>query len=196
MRELMEKWVKGMPDLSFYPENYLLRNAFGNPVLFGEQHRAEIAALVDISNLELLPFEKAGGGISEALESEDPLQRYWGLIVCSAFGKEAVEFKERAMLLCQDPDLLVRTRAAEFLGLSGLDDPVPAILEALYSSQDGVEALLILNSLVLLMDGPRAYKFELDSERLSRAVSGDPQVQRRLEYIHSRMASSGQLIKR
>ena len=190
MRERMEKWVKGMPDLSFYPENYLLREAFGNPVLFGKQHQAEIAALVDIADLELLPFKEASGAISEALHSEDPLYRYWALIVCSAFGTEAVEFRERALVLCQDPDLLVRTRAAEFLGLSGLGDPVPVILEALYSSQDGVEALLILNSLVLLMDGPRAYTFSLDQERLSRAVSGDPQVQRRLEYIHSRNASS------
>ncbi len=39
-------------------------------------------------------------------------------------------------------------------GLNGLGDPVPVIEEALYASEDGVEALLILNSLVLLMDGP------------------------------------------
>ena len=55
-------------------------------------------------------------------------------------------------------DLLVRTRAAEFLGLSGLGDPVPVILDALYRSQDEVEALLILNSLVLLMDGPHGIR--------------------------------------
>jgi len=189
LRELMETWVKGMPDLSFYPENYLRREAFGNPLGFGQEHRADIAALVDLADLELLPFEQARGGIAKALDSEDPLPKYWALIVCSTFGREAAEFQERAVALCMDPDLLVRTRAAEFLGLNGLGDPVPVILEALYASQDGLEALLILNSLVLLMDGPFAYEFELDRERLSRTVSKDPQVQRRLEYIHSRMGS-------
>jgi len=48
---------------------------------------------------------------------------------------------------------------------------------------------LILNSLVGLMDGPYAYRFELDNARLSPSVTGDREVQRRLEYIHSRMGS-------
>ena len=114
---------------------------------------------------------------------------YWGLIVCSTFGLEAVEFEEQALALCKHQDLLVRTRAAEFLGLTALGDPVPVILEAIYASEDGVEALLILNSLVLLMDGPHAYSFELEQEMLSQEVREDQQVQRRLEYIASRMAS-------
>ncbi len=189
MRDLMEEWVKGMPDLSFYPENILLRDAFENPVLFGEQHKDEIGLLIDIANLELLPFEEARPGIEHALVSADPLEKYWGLIVCSAFGPEAVEFKEQAVALCTHSDLLVRTRAAEFLGLTGLGDPVPVIVEALYGSEEGVEALLILNSLVLLMDGPYAYSFELDHGELSPEVREDQQVQRRLEYIDSRIGS-------
>ena len=58
--------------------------------------------------------------------------------------------------LCSHEDLLVRTRAAEFLGLTGIEDPVPVITEALSKTEDGIEALLILNSLVLLMDGPHS----------------------------------------
>jgi len=85
--------------------------------------------------------------------------------------------------------LLLRTRAAEFLGLTALGDPVPVILEAIYASEDGVEALLIFNSLVLLMDGPYTYHFELDREKLSPELLQDQEVLRRLDYIESRMAS-------
>jgi len=189
MRGLLDEWVRGMPDLSFYPENVLRRDAFANPVRFGAQHRAEIGALIDVANLELLPYREAREGIKAALDAGDPLMVYWGLIVCSAFGTEATEFEGRAVELCGHSDLLVRTRAAEFLGLNGLRDPVPVIKEALFESMDGVEALLILNSLVGLMDGPYAYRFELDNARLSPSVTGDREVQRRLEYIHSRMGS-------
>ena len=190
MRDLMEEWVKGMPDLSFYPENFLRRDAFGNPVQFGALHKADIGDLIDIANLELLPIEEARTGISLAMESEDPLKKYWGLIVCSTFGMKAAEFERQALALCNDQDLLVRTRAAEFLGLTALGDPVAVISEALYESEDGVEALLILNSLVLLMDSPHAYSFDIDQGRLSPAVRQDQQVQRRLDYIHSRMKIS------
>jgi len=190
MRTLMVTWVKGMPDLSFYPESVLFREAFDDPVLFGQQHQEEIGDLVDIADLELLPFTQAREGIRRALDSEDPLHKYWGLIVCSAFGKEAEEFGAKARALCSHPDPLVRTRAAEFLGLTGMGDPVPVLLEALYGSGDGVEALLILNSMVLLMDGPHAYRIVLDQARLSPDVLRDQEVQRRLEYIDSRTGNT------
>ena len=83
--------------------------------------------------------------------------------------------------------MLVRTRAAEFLGLTAFGDPVPVILEAVYASEDGVEALLILNSLVLLMDGTHSYRFELDREKLSPELMQDQEVKRRLDYIASKL---------
>ncbi len=119
MRTLLTDWVKGMPDLSFYPENMLRREAFGNPLEFGVKHNGEIGALVDIADLSLLPFEEAKAGIESALASDDPAKVYWGLIVCSCFGEEAAPFVDQARSLCDHGDLLVRTRAAEFLGLTG-----------------------------------------------------------------------------
>jgi hypothetical protein len=176
-----------MPDLSFYPENVLRNQAFDNPVLFGQQHKEEIAELIDIADLSLHPFNEAREGIDAALSSGDPLKVYWGLIVCSGFGKEAEPFYDIARELCLDDDLLIRTRAAEFLGLTGIEDPVPVITEALIQTSDGIEALLILNSLVLLMDGPNNYDFILNDNSLKPEVLKNDQVQRRLEYVHSRM---------
>jgi arylsulfatase A-like enzyme len=184
MRGLLREWVKGMPDLSFYPESVLRETAFGDPVKFGQQHKSEIGELVDIADLCLASMDEAKEGIGEALASGDPAKIYWGLIACSCFGTEAGMFIETARGLCAHEDLLVRTRAAEFLGLMGEEDPAPVILQALRETGDGVEALLILNSLVLLKDGPHGYEFDLSGIQLAREVLDEPEVQRRLEYLN------------
>jgi arylsulfatase A-like enzyme len=186
MRGLLGEWVRKMPDLSFYTENKLRKEAFENPVVFGQEHRQQIGELADIADLELLPPDQAREGISKALSSGDPARIYWGLIVCSCFGGEAAPFIEEARALCSHEDRLVRTRAAEFLGIIGEEDPAPVIIQALYESDDGPEALLILNSLVVLMDGPHGYTFELDRKQLKQTVLQDEEVMRRMEYLQSR----------
>ncbi len=187
LRVDLTNWVKGMPDLSFYPENVLRQEAFANPVLFGQQHQDEIGKLIDIADLSLHSFHESREAIGAALTSEDPIKIYWGLVVCSCFEQEAEPYFALAKELCKHENLLVRTRAAEFLGLTGVEDPVPVITEALGQSDDGIEALLMLNTLVLLMDGPYNYGFILSNDDLSTEVLDEPQVQRRLEYIYSRM---------
>lgn len=156
MRGRTAGWVKGMPDLSFYPEPVLVDQAMGDPVAFGQRRRAKIAEYVDIADLQLLPFTDAQPKIKAALASPDPWARYWGLIVCSAFGEEAAPFTERAKSIAsRDSEPLVRARAAEFLGLTGAADP--AEVEALFAkalAQSGskMEAVLILNSVALIHD--------------------------------------------
>ncbi len=186
MRDLLTAWVRGMPDLSFYPESYLRVHGSGDPVSFGQDRRDEISRLVDIADLSLLPFGEAAGELDRVLRSGDPLDLYWGLIVCSAFGKEAEQFAERAGELTGYRDLLVRTRAAEFLGLTGLNDPVPVITAALKECTDDLEAAIILNSIVLLMDGPYGYEFTIGPDDLQPGVAEGQQVSRRMEYIRSR----------
>ena len=185
LRERMQQQVKGMPDLSFYPESELVAAAFENPVRFGQQNQTEIAALVDIADLSLVSFEKAATGIAAALESENPWRRYWGLIACGCHGPAAVErFAETARTIAaRDDNLLVRVRAAEFLGLTAAGDPRPTILDALSKSTSGVETNLILNSLVLLQDGPRQYDFEFSARHLTSAARSHGDVKRRIEYL-------------
>jgi len=184
MRKELQDWVRELPDLSFFPEPVLVREALPfDPVAFGERQRERISALADIADLSLLPFNDAAGGISEALGSEDPLKVYWGLIVCSCFGEEALSFAGTATDLCSYPDLLVRTRAAEFLGICQLQDPAPVILGSLEETRDGPEALLILNSLVLLRDW-HGWEFDLSGITLSRPVMKNDGVARRLAYLN------------
>jgi hypothetical protein len=182
LRERLQRQVKSMPDLSFYPESYLVEHAFDAPVAFGQAHRQAIVRLVDIADLSLEPFEKSKLATESALSSQDPIERYWGLIVCSCFGQQAGSLTGRAIELTEDENLLVRTRAAEFLGIVGSHDPVPTIMECLSASQSGVQTNLILNTAVLLRDG-YGYDFEISPQSLSPTAADYQDVRRRLSYF-------------
>ena len=184
LRQRLAARVKGMPDLSFFPESYLAESAFSNPTAFGQARQADIASLVDIADLSLVSWHEALPGVSQALDSDNPWRRYWGLIVCSRFGASAASFVPRAEdLAAGDVNLLVRTRAAEFLGLVGADDPRPVIMDVLAKSRSPIEANLVLNTLVLLRDGQPGYAFQITRDDLSPQVRESENVVRRLQYL-------------
>jgi hypothetical protein len=187
LRDALRARVKSMPDLSFIPEPVFLEEGSENPVAYGQTSKALIGRLVDIADLEMRPFEEAKDRIAEALASNDANERYWGLIVCTAFGDQAALFFEVAQKMSgEDESNLVRVRAAEFLGLTGADDPRPAILAALERSEDPFEIGLMLNSVTLLTDYGSGYDFDLTG--FLKKASGTPLVKtdcvtRRLEYL-------------
>lgn len=153
MRHALREKVDALPDVGFYPESVMLTESGGDGAAFGIEHKARIKKLVDIADLQLTPFPEARARIAKALRSPDATERYWGAITCSAFGKQALEFEgELKRLAAEDPDRLVRTRAAEFLGLTGAADPTPYIFAALAECDDPIEANLILNTAALLQD--------------------------------------------
>jgi hypothetical protein len=185
LRRRLARRVKSMPDLSFYPESYLVEAAFGDPSSFGQVNYDEIGRLVDIADLSLIPFEVARPGMEAALNSADRWQRYWGLIACSSHGEAAGPLIEKAKQLANsDPERLVRVRAAEFLGLVQAADPNDTLMEALATATAGVEANLILNTLVLLRDGKPGYDLHVPADffKFSKKEMGN--VSRRLEYLN------------
>ncbi len=185
MRRRLAGLVKSLPDLSFYPESYLVQEAFDNPVVFGQNHKDDIARLVDIADLSLVPFAEASARIELGLNADDPWQRYWALIACSSHGDAAKSFVAKAgELAAHDPELLVRVRAAEFLGLISAADPRPTIMDCLARTVSPTEANLILNTLVVLRDGNPGYEFELRRAHMKGFQTDNTgYVDRRLEYL-------------
>jgi len=154
MRKILRDKVKSLPDLGFIPESLFCAQSDGKGKEFGLKNREQISRLVDIADLQLTPFPEVRERIAAALNSTRPMERYWGLITCSFFGAQASGFYEQAQQLASsDSNLLVRCRAAEFLGLTGVSDPLPVLMDVLDQSRDPVEANLVLNTLVLLRDG-------------------------------------------
>ncbi|HEY0864429.1 MAG TPA: sulfatase [Lacunisphaera sp.] len=186
LRGRLAAWVKGMPDLGFYPENIFLKDAIGNPVAYGREHREQIARLVDTADLALRPFAGVRPALEQALASTDPWTRYWALIACSTHGPAAAALAPAARrLAADDPERLVRVRAAEFLALIRAEDPHLVIARALREVADPVEANLILNTVVMLRDSPVGYagKIQADWFPAEWLANARNQFLLRLEYL-------------
>jgi hypothetical protein len=179
LRGRLSDRVKALPDLSFFPEAILVEQAVSQPLEFGKQHKQQISRLVDIADLSLEDWAKAQPKLESALQSKDPWERYWAATVCGTFGKAALPLVDDVKLLLTDEELLVRVRAAEFLGGIKAVDPRPALISVLSESASPVTTLIALNAVVYLQDF-HGYKFEIQPQKIR---AKDSLVERRLDYL-------------
>ena len=148
MQQSLQSEIKALPDLGFYPESYLAKHSADNPVQFAEAHKAEIAELIDVADLSLLPFTQAEAKIIAALKSDNQMKRYWGLIVSSGFASKSPQLVKTAKALLKDDSVYVRLRALEYLGMIGEHNPYPDLLNIVNTTKDSillVEALGVVS---------------------------------------------------
>ncbi|MDP6354374.1 MAG: sulfatase [Planctomycetota bacterium] len=179
LRARLQKKVKEINDLSFYPESHMVQHALKDGIAYGKAHSVEIARLVDVADLALLPFEEAKPKLLKAAAAKNPIERQWAMISCSVFGKQANSMKETARGLLKDDAMLVRTRAGQFLGILG-EDPRPTLYEVLNTTKSSLEALITLNTVVFFRDGKPG--LEIDVSAFSQ-VTKRGEVGRRLQYL-------------
>ncbi len=185
MRMALQEQVGTLPDLSFYPEPYLLDSCLPVPAEYGSTHKDEIRALVEVADLALLPFSKAMHPLSMAIASADPWRRYWALTVCSYFLEEATSFLKKAEEIATgDLENLVRFRAAEFMALARHPAGINHLEECLTNANSMIEANLVLNAFANLKDRGYAIPSDLKS-RIHPSWRGSPKtlVQRRIDYL-------------
>jgi arylsulfatase A-like enzyme len=183
MRVEMQDRVKSMPDLGFYPEPDLLRQEIKDMADYGDRNKQSIGRLVDIADLQLLPFSKAEPEIIKAIQSKYHLERYWGLIACSAFGKQAIHLEtEIKDIAWEDPNPLVRTRAAEFLGLMGNEDAMKIISNVLEKVKDPIDVNLILNTVAILKEA-KGMRLDIGSLLEVHWTKMSRLVRHRLKYL-------------
>ncbi len=182
LREKLAAKVKSLPDLSFFPESRLYSGAMENPVAFGQKNKALIAEMVDTADLAVLPFEEAESKLEEALASDKREIRYWATTVCASFGKEASELVKEARPLLKDDDLMVRVRAAEFLGQIGAVDPRTTLTKVINTTENPIELLIALNAAVFFQDHNQvAYPFDPSTFHLKVKEIGESY--RRIAYL-------------
>ena len=179
LRARMQKRLREINDLSFYPESHMVKEALGNGIEYGKKHHAEIERLADISDLALLAFEDARKPLARAMGSDKQWDRYWACITASVFGKSAKPLVPDAKKLLSDENLMVRARAAEFLGSIKALDPMPTLIGVLNESKSTQEILLTFNMVVYLRDY-KGYAFDLSQVKL-KTKGGESS--RRTDYL-------------
>ncbi|WP_159083977.1 sulfatase family protein [Saccharobesus litoralis] len=164
MRNSLTARLKSLPDLGFYPESLLHIDAFDNPTAFGLRRQANISQLIDIANLQLEPFSMVKNQLNKLLDANDDMQRYWAIVTLTTFGQQAKSFSTRIeSLLKNDPNVLVKARAVEFLTLVNNYNPVSKIESLLKQKQHELVDLEILNIATLLRD-LKGYSFNIQSK--------------------------------
>ena len=154
MRARLNKKLKSLPDLSFYPESYLAQYAMSNPTDFGKKRSDEISILADLADLALLPSltRESREKLLEAIQSDNEMLRYWSMMTCAAMGKKAETLKDDAERLLNDEQEIVRIRAAEFLGILGTHNPQKTLTQLVNSTSNPIVATEALNAVVFFKD--------------------------------------------
>ena len=179
MRQRMTAKVKGINDLSFYPESHMVAHALEDGIAFGKKHVREIGDLVDLADLSLISFSKAERKLSTAMQSENPWRRYWACISATMHGESAKPLVSLAKKLLEDKNLMVRVRAAEFLGRIQAHDPMPTLLNVVNQSTSSQEVLLAFNAVVYLQD---FCGYDFDTSKVALRVKAGESA-RRIDYL-------------
>ena len=179
MRRLLKNKMKSINDLSFYPENRMVTAALNDGVAFGQKHAKQLSRLSDLADTALRPFDEAQQTLVKALKSKSALRRYWALIVCSNFGKKAKPLIINAMPLLKDNNLMVRVRAAEFLGSINAIDPMPTLYSVVNNAETEQALMIAFNTIVYLRDQV-GHKYDPEKVKL-KFKKGE--VYRRVQYL-------------
>ena len=163
LRRKLNDHLVSINDLSFIPEPHLLENGLDDIVSYSEKNKDLISRLIKISDLSLNDYKQVSSKIQDALNDINPWVRYWGLIVSSSFGSKALENKEQINSIFEnDPENLVRMRAAEFMLLNNLEISDSKINSLLKKSNSEAETNLMLNTLANIKTSNPNYKLNLN----------------------------------
>ena len=179
MRGLLKNKIKSINDLSFYPENRMVTTALNDGVAFGREHAKQISLLSDLADTALLPFSEVQQALASSLQSKGALRRYWALKVCSNFGEKAKSLAIAAMPLLNDENLMVRVRAAEFLGGIKAVDPMPTLYGVVNNAETEQALMIAFNTIVYLRDQV-GHKYDPEKVKLK---FNKGEVYRRVQYL-------------
>lgn len=177
LRGELYDWQVENNDMGLFPEYYWIREAGAATAEYGAKNHKRIVRYLDIANLQLAEYEDIEDSLLKAINSDDELDRYWALIVCSTFADEANGVVDKIRTIASsDSEPINRVRAAEYLALYQDEPPQEVILSALYSVDDPIEAALILNSMTMLDEGSKGYKFRIDRSKLAPELQANSSV--------------------
>ncbi|WP_170308338.1 sulfatase-like hydrolase/transferase [Parashewanella tropica] len=183
LRARLQTRLLDLPDLGVYPESYLIRYGMPNIQEFAQKNKAHINKLFAIADLSLLPFNQAKPQLEKALQSSDPMQRYWAVTAAINFGEQAKTLLANIKPLVNDPEVTVRIRVAEYFGVIGYGKPQKILSNIVNSTLYPTVAAEAFNAIVYLHDFSDG-KYPADVENLKPKIKGRG-INWRMMYLKS-----------
>ncbi|WP_158001031.1 sulfatase family protein [Pseudoalteromonas sp. SWYJ118] len=153
MRTGLQKKLRSMPDLAFYPESYLVDIAKDDPNTFGLKHKSNIARFINIIDMSLQPFEQVKNKLKAVLLSNEQWDRYWAMNTLLSFGSEANELLPLInKIKLHDSSALNRGRAIQYLALNQGISPKADLESLIEQTENPLTVLAILNIATQLHD--------------------------------------------
>lgn len=180
LRAKLTAKLKSINDLSIFAESHQVSKLLSDPIGAGRANSRLVDRCLAIADLALVPFNQAKGRLQKAIGSKNEWERYWALMTCAVIGEPAKPLAGVAKKRLRDENLMVRLRAAEFLGLIGTIDPRETLYGILAESDSNDEVLMAFNGIVMFKDFEPS--FEFDVEKLLLVKRGG-EVPRRYEYF-------------
>ena len=160
MRGLLKDRIMSEQDLVLVPEAFWLDHT-DDIVGFRESIGNRLGEYYDAAELERGPFRKVHKEIRAALDSDDPIVRYWAVTACCGFGKEARSLEKEIRSLLEDDCTVVKSRAALYCVANGMDVPDNVFKTALASSENEAATLMVLNDMAFLYENVGGFSEEI-----------------------------------
>lgn len=184
LRTILTNKMISLNDIGMYPESEWIDKAGSNPYLYASKHAGNVKEYISVANLMFFPFNQVKEQLAKALNSNDPVTRYWALSVCAGFGVEAKSMKNSALPLLKDASVCVNSKAVVFLTMLKEIDTQKEMSSLILKAKTIPEILLVLNDAAILKDR-LSYSFDftnlVDYSNLN--------VLKRLEYLSGKKLS-------
>ncbi len=187
MRAEMASQLDAYCDLGFLPETIIQEEAMKDPAAYGKQHAKELATYRKTADLQVEKLSpKVLKSLMVAMNSDDPIEKWWGLTSTASFGTDIAPFDE--VVKCAESIAksgersLVRSRAFVALSCLGKNQLTSGdIRDMLAKARTLGETLLILNDLAYMYESGALPKIELKASDFKFTDRG---VTDRMAYLN------------
>lgn len=183
MRKLLCNNMIANNDLGMFPESVWLAEGKKSPVDYGVNMHDRIIGLLEKADLQLYPFEEVYMKLSQSLNSDDSVERYWALTACAYFGEKAKVLADQIhFVLRNDTNAYVRSRA--LIAASRFEAVDFSIIQSfLKNSRSEAELLQVLNDAAYLKECNSNYRFGIVAEELPFVSEN---IRWRLDYLNGK----------
>ena len=183
LRNTLNENLREKADLGFFPETVVLEEGIPAADAYGQKNKKRIGRFIEVADLQTKSYDATvQKQLRKALESDDPVIRWWGLTTCAYFGKQVDELEPQISSLLSDERSYVGSKAMVVSSILGKRYEKSQFMALMADTKTEAEVLLLLNDLTFLLENQLIAPFEIAAEELPYKKFSEDW---RLRYINS-----------